>query len=253
MYESTKTFGPVTLTKENCDESGTTPVCLMSSGRTSNNILPPRVYKSRISPYFRRKPLNPISGRSSSCCQLLSHSTSPLLVNGSSSRNGILSTYHRPHPLNPLPLIFETHQQEQHRVEDGGLSQIRRPHVHHPSFPLDHLLVDGLKRKTEECDSTPLVVPALTRSKSLEDLRECIKPKLKSLSTDMTGGSVCSFEASALSPRNTRGRLGMGTEGYNSTFPPFNTPFHRKDFENEMKKEIDSMSMRIEKLDVVWN
>jgi hypothetical protein len=131
---------------------------------------------------------------------------------------------------------------DHHTLHGGGLN-IQSPH--HPAFLQEHLIVDGLKRKTDDVGTFP--VPLLTRSKSLEDLRESAKPKLKSLSTDMTGGSVCSFDASSLSPRSARGREG-------TTFPNYATLLRlRKDFDSEsdIKKEIDSMSMRIEKLDVV--
>jgi hypothetical protein len=113
--------------------------------------------------------------------------------------------------------------------------------------PSSFLFDDGLKRKTEDYCSYSLPFPVLTRSKSLEDLRESVKPKLKSLSTDMSSSSVSSFSGVTLSPRR-RNYL----NGNQNTFPML---YPRRILENGSNsritsKDMDSMSLLIGNLGV---
>jgi len=228
------------VTKENMDASyNTGSGCAFEPERHIPKLLHARPHRVRTNPYYHRKPLFSLWHRSScepSGGSLSTRLNSCQITNGDYYLRSLRS-------VNSLPRLYET--------ERKGIIRTEAIHYH----PSSYLFEDELKRKTEDYCSYPLSVPVLTRSKSLEDLRESVKPKLKSLSTDMTSSSGCSFDAT-LSPR----RINIGRNGCSgspTTFPMLNP---RRIFENGghtppnnrlTSRDVDSsMSLLIGKLDV---
>jgi len=208
-----------------------------SMGRVASKALQSQAHRARVCPYFRRKPLYSVR-RSSS----LHHVNSP-----SNRTNGYTNPesdcYLRSlRSVNSIPRLLD--------AEGRGRLQIEPINFQPSSFLFD----DGLNRKTEDYCSYPFPVPVLTRSKSLEDLRESVKPKLKSLSTDITSGSsISSFDAASLSPRRSFPRSRQ------NPLPTLLGPrrilenaFSSEPFDSRIisSKDVDSMSILIENLDV---
>jgi len=200
----------------------------------NSKVLQSRAHRARINPYYHRRPLYSLGGHSSS---LHGDSLSNRLNGGQITNSDYYLRSLR--SVNSLPRLCEA---------EAKSTPAQAINFQPSSFLFD----DELNRKTEDYCSYPLPLPVLTRSKSLEDLREAVKPKIKSLSTDMTNGSVSSFDAS-LSPR----RFNCGRNGINGYSPgTFPMLYPRRIFENSTNsrsnsKDVDSsMSLLIGKLDV---
>lgn len=219
------------LTKENVTSVLPTLPSDYEHGRICSKILQSRAHRARTCPYFARKPLYSLGDRSLGRIEGLSNRVGSFpITNGDYYLRSL-------HSVNSLPRLFE--------------SEVKGTRAFFPQMnfqPSSFLFDDNLNRKTQDYCSYPLPVPVLTRSKSLEDLRESVKPKIKSLSSDMSSSSSMSVSLSPL--RTCYGR--NYTYANPTTFP---MPQHKRMFENGTNplitcKEIDSVSQLIGKLGV---